>query len=438
MATLSALVVCFFLLVPLQWVGLGSTPLGDARLHQVATIGLGLLLLLRWPLRAYAPVLRTGAVFVLANLYMIAAIAGAQMYNDLGIAPPAQQLLYLVICAAFAVLFYRIASGQEAWGIPTLRFVGAAAGVSLVVGLGVAMTVNGINPATVMAQTIATADPAIFQKEVFKSAFAGFGLDEERVVGNLRHEMFGSVLLAMLVSTWAMRVGPEPTRAHILAHRTGLVIGVLVLTVSLSRSVLIAALVWPLLALMRTAGRGELSARQIALGMLSLAGLAGLVVSGLGAVIYNRFATDTTGYKSRVGSYADAFATLPDVWVTGGYATRNISSHNLVFDTLLRNGVFAALPAAVVAGVVVVAFVLLAAQVHRQPPWFVPVVGVLALPLIRMWTSGGGTVPPNEWVALAFVLGVLSWWRRVGWTDPPDHPAGTSISLGRATRELTS
>jgi len=414
--------------VPLQWVGLGSTPLGDARLHQVATIGLGLLLLLRWPLRAYAPVLRTGAVFVLANLYMIAAIAGAQMYNDLGIAPPAQQLLYLVICAAFAVLFCRIASGQEAWGIPTLRFVGAAAGLSLVVGLGVAMTVNGINPAAVMAQTIATADPSIFQKEVFKSAFAGFGLDEERVVGNLRHEMFGAVLLAMLVSTWAMRVGPEPTRAQIFAHRTGLVIGVLVLTVSLSRSVLIAALVWPLLALLRTALRGELSVRQIALIMLAAAGIGGLVVSGLGAVIFNRFTTDTTGYEARAGNYFDAFATIPDVWVTGGYATQGASSHNFVVDTLLRNGIFAALPAAVISGVVLVTFVLLAARVHREPAWFVPVVAVLALPLVRLWTSGGGTITPNGWVALAFVVGVVSWWRRFR-TRPPQqvsvaaHPA---------------
>jgi len=71
------------------------------------------------------------------------------------------------------------------------------------------------------------------------------------------------------------------------------------------------------------------------------------------------------------------------------------------------------LPAAVISGVVLVAFVLLAARVHREPAWFVPVVAVLAIPVVRLWTSGGGTIPPNEWVALAFVVGVVTWWRRV-------------------------
>jgi hypothetical protein len=274
------------------------------------------------------------------------------------------------------------------------------------------MAINGVNPGAILAQTIASGDPELFQKEVFKSAFAGFGLSEDIVQGNLRHEVFGAVLLAMLVSTWAMRVGSDPTKRQVAVYRAATITGIALLAISLSRSVIIAALILPLLAIIRSARRGELSTAQLVIFFGSAAAVGLLLVSGLGLVIVNRFLNDTTGYESRAGNYDRALAAVPDHWVTGGYDTSGVSSHNFLLDTLLRHGVFAFIPAVVIAGAVLLAFAMLAARLYRLPTFMVPVAAALALPLVRMGTSGGGLIPPVEWLALGFAAGVLTAWRR--------------------------
>lgn len=403
-------VVLFFVLLPLQWLALGGTPLGQARLHQVVILGLAALVAVQYPLRRYAPVLRTSAVFVLANVYMVATIAAVQVYNGLGVQPAAQQALYLFAFVALGGLFHQVATGRAPALLRTLRHCALVLTVSLLVGLAASMALNGINPAAVLAQTIATADPELFQKELYKSAFVGFGISEEEAQGNFRHEIFGSAVLAMLISTWAMRTGAAPTRGDRRAYSLGIALGVFLLVLSLSRSIIIAALVWPLLAVVRAARRAELSGRQIAIiygtGIL----LGGVLVSGLGVVIFNRFFTDTTGYEARAGNYFEALSVVPDVWATGGYDTSGTgaSSHNFVFDTLLRHGIFAAVPAAVIVVFLLVAFCVLAARLARMRPAMVPVVAALALPLVRLGTAGGGLIPPVEWVALAFVAGVVA------------------------------
>lgn len=404
-------VVVFFLLLPLQWVSLGGTPLGQARPHQVATLCLAVVILAQYPLHRYAPVLRSSAVFVVANLYMVGIIAAVQVYNGNGPQAAVQQLLYLVAFVALGGLFCRLAGGQDRPVLLTMRSAAAVLCISLLLGLSLAMVVNGVNPATVLGQTIATADPEVFQKEVFKSAFSGFGLDDEFVQGSLRHEIFGSVLLTMLISTWAMRAGSTPTRRHRRVYVAAMVLGTGLLTISLSRSVLIAALAWPLLVLFRSLRRGELLPRQIVIFYMAVCAAGGLIASGLGSVIVNRFLTDTTGYETRAGNYSDALSAVPDVWVTGGYDTSGQSSHNFVVDTFLRNGIMATIPAVVILAFLLVVFVLLMARLHRLPAELVPVVAALALPLVRLGTSGGGLIPPVEWVALAFVAGALTVWR---------------------------
>ena len=57
-------------------------------------------------------------------------------------------------------------------------------------------------------------DPEVFQKELFRTAFNGFGLDEATVRGNIRHEVFGAVLVAMYVASWAVHFRPLVTRAQ--------------------------------------------------------------------------------------------------------------------------------------------------------------------------------------------------------------------------------
>ncbi len=419
---MKAATILLFALLPLQWVGLGSTPLGQLRLHQVALFGFAAFVLTHYHLRTYAPVLRVAAVFVIANLYMAAAIAAVQFYQGGAAGAALQQLMYLAVFVAAGGLFYLLANGHEQHITQSLRLTGAVVCTSLIIGLSVAMLVNGVNPAGVLGRTIAAGDPEIFQKEVFKSAFAGFGLEDDRVAGNLRHEIFGFVLLSMLISTWAMRVGTRPARRQVAIYRAAMITGVVLLALSLSRSVLIAAAVWPLLVIVRSLRRAELSTRQVGILFASTAAVGALLLTGFGAVISNRFLTDTTGYESRANLYGEAFGALPDYWLLGGYSTVANSSHNFLLDTLLRNGIFAFLPALVIVATLLFAFVSLSLSLHRLPTALVPVVVALALPLVRAGTSGGGLIPPVEWLALGFVAGVVAAWRlpQRGAT-PPDR-----------------
>jgi hypothetical protein len=228
----------------------------------------------------------------------------------------------------------------------------------------------------------------------------------------------------MLISTWAMRVGVGPTRWQRRLYRLSMVLGVALLLLSMSRSVLLAALVWPLSAILRSLRRGELSGRQLAVVGAGVAAVGGLAISGFGTVIFNRFFIDTASYEGRAGHYSAGLQVVADHWVTGGYDTVGHSTHNIVFDTLLRNGVFAALPALLLVCLVAGTMLWLLARLDRLPPSMVPVTAALGLPLVRMLTIGGGEISPVGWLALGFVLGVLA-------TAGRAAPSPESVARGR-------
>ncbi len=420
--------IALFVLLPLQWFPFVTSPLGQTRLHQAAIFAFMLYVFARYSMRTYAPILRASAMFVIANLYFVGAVAAVSIYRGDGVGTAVQHLLYVLVFIAFAGFVYLVAAGREPSVLGVLRSAAVLVCVSLLVGLAAAMLVNGVNPLAIFGQSIASGDPEVIEKQLYRSAFAGFGLDEEDFKGNLRHEIYGSVLLSMLISTWAMRIGPAPSPRQRALYRGALIVGALLLALSFSRAVLVAAACWPLLLVWRSARRGELTPRQVAAVFVAAAAGAVLLVSGLGAVISNRFVADTDGYESRVGNYAIAFREIPEHWLTGGFDTIGVSSHNFVVDTWLREGVFAFVPAAVIVATVLIVSVSLAWHVDRLPLHLVPVVAALALPLVRMGTSGGGSIPPVQWLALAFVAGALAAWRRHDSGDP---------GLGQPTRGST-
>jgi hypothetical protein len=84
-----------------------------------------------------------------------------------------------------------------------------------------------------------------------------------------------------------------------------------------------------------------------------------------------------------------------------------VISHTFIVDSWLRSGVFTAIPAAVIVIVLLGLWIALLSRLTSEAEWLVPVAAALALPLVRLGTSGGGLIPPIEWIALAFVFGVL-------------------------------
>ncbi|GAA0987517.1 hypothetical protein ENKNEFLB_00780 [Nocardioides aquaticus] len=391
--------------LPLQW----FVVVRGIRLHLLALFVFLVFTLATHSSRAFQPVLRVAWAFVVANFALNVVWLGANGYHGLGLRPPVEQLVYLAVSVAVGAAVYRaLRSGGAVAG---LRWAALVASVSLVGALTVSMALNGVNAAAVFGQTIAAADPEILQKELYRAAFTGFGFEEDVVSGNLRHEVFGALLLAMTVS--AACVGVRPFRS-VVAHRLylgSMVLATALILLSLSRSVMIAFAVWPLLALLRAVLAMRLTPRLVGGIAVGAVATAVLAFTGVLSVLWVRFTQDTSSYQARDGLYQLAFDNIRANAVMGGVDTVSASSHNFVLDSWLRAGVFGAVAAAVVLVLLVGLFVSLAIRLHREPVWVLPAAIMLVLPLVRLMTAGGGQVPPVSWVGLGVAAGLLAYRR---------------------------
>ncbi len=402
-----------FAALPLQWFVVGSTPLGQGRVHQLAILAFTAAIFLRYRARAHQPVLSVSAPFVIANVCLLVIWVATSFYNGLAPFGPIQQALYLAAYVAFGTMIYRAAIGAERGLLDALRWAALCATAALVGGLTLSMLVNGVDPLQVLRETIATANPEILQRELFRTAFTGFGYDADAVRGNIRHEVFGAVLAAMYVSVWAARLHPLTSTAQRVVFNAAMVAGSVLLLVSMSRAVLVAAAAWPLLSFLRALLTGRLSGRQVGLAFVAAAAFLAAVISGFASVIWVRFTQDTASYEARDALLQQAYSNIADNFVTGGVETAGASSHNFILDTWLRSGVFGALAAMVIVIVLIGLWASLIARIGAEPIWMVPVIAALALPVARLVTAGGGLIPPIQWVLLGFVAGAMAYRREL-------------------------
>jgi len=423
-----------FAALPLQWFVVGSTPLGAGRVHQLAILAFAAAVFVRYRARAYQPVLAVSAPFVIANVCLFVIWVATSIYNGQAPFGPVQQALYLAVYVAFGTMIYRAAVGAEPGLLDALRWAAVCATVALVGGLTYSMLVNGVNPVQVIREAVASASPEILQRELFRTAFTGFGYDDEAVRGNIRHEVFGAVLAAMYVAVWAARLRPLTSTAQRFVFNAALVAGSLLLLISMSRAVLLAALAWPVLSFVRAVVTGRLSGRQVALAFAAVAGVLIALASGFAQVIYVRFTQDTSSYEARDVLLREAYANIADNFVTGGVETAGASSHNFVLDTWLRSGVFGAIAAAVIVLVLIGLWISLIARIGVEPVWMVPVIAALALPVVRLVTVGGGLIPPIQWVLLGFVAGAMAYRRELALRPEPE-PAELDPELAGADRQ---
>jgi hypothetical protein len=394
--------------LPLQWFAVVPTPTGVGRLHLLALGVVASAVAARFRPASHRTAMGLAWPFVLASLALYLYWALLSAYHAASTIGAVEQIVYLGACVLIATLVYHLATspGDE---LALLRWAAAAAGLSFVCFLSLSMLSNGVNPALVLTRSIAAADPEIIQKELFRSSFAGYGFDAESVSGNLRHEMFAAVLLAMYVSSWASRLQPVRSGARLLAYRCSMGLCVALLALSMSRAVLIAAAAWPAVAAWRSFRRGGMSPRQVV--ALCAVAVIGILVwfSGFAAVVWDRFTDDTSSYEARQALYGSAFQGIREHFLTGGIDPAGESSHNFVLDAWLRAGVLAALLAAVALLTLAAAWAYWLSRLHRDPEWMVPVVAAFALPLDRMLTAGGGLITPVGWVTLGFVVGASAY-----------------------------
>jgi hypothetical protein len=401
-----ALLVLFAAL-PLQWyVVPGPGPVSQ-RLHLVVLVLFTMLVLARFRGSAFVPVLSMTWSFVVANVALVMVWCATAFYHSESVRSPLEEGILIVVFLAVATVIHRGCVDPSSGVLQHARWAAAVAAVSLLLALAASLAVNGVNPAAAFGRMLATGDTRILGHEVFKSAFAGFGFDATTARANMRHEAFGAVLVAMYVSMTAVRLYPLSSARARNAYRASIVLATLMILLSLSRSVTIAAAAIPVLAVVRTLRSGRLSTRQIALAGAMAAGAAVLVVLGVSRILWDRFTQDTSSYQARDVLLHQAVSNIGEHALTGGVSTVGGSSHNLVLDSWLRSGLFGAAFAAFILLLVVGVWFVLVVGLPRAPDWMFPVTAALALPVIRMLTAGGGLIPPVEWVCLAVVAGFL-------------------------------
>lgn len=391
--------------LPLQWFVVGA----GLRLHMAAILLVAAVVLATHRGHLASRVVRLTEPFVIANFALTVIWVFANRYHGFGVRQPAEQMLLLAAFVAVGVAVLAILRDPDRRGVELLRWSTWVCMVSLVVAMTFSMAANGVNAADVFARTITSADPEILQRELFRSAFGGFGLAEESVMGNIRHEVFGALLMALCVSSACRLLRPFATRLQSATYLLGQGLAVLLLLLSMSRSVILALAIWPLLGLLRQLLVGRVTPRGAGAGIL-LIGTGGLLAAvGVLQVLWVRFTQDTGSYEARDNLLQQAYDSLGRSMATGGVSTKSASSHNFVIDTWLRAGIVASLAALIVVVIVCGLFIALAFTLPQEPSWMLPVTAMLALPVVRLFTAGGGLIPPVQWIALGVAAGFLAY-----------------------------
>jgi hypothetical protein len=399
----------FFACLPLQWYLVPGLPPGAQRVHVLAIIlftGFGLA---RYRAHVFVPVIRVALPVLVLLAVFVAVWIGTSLYHSMPLNSALQEAVQIVTLVVMGTVVYRAAAYPSTRVLEAARWAAAAAGVVLLLALSLSMLSNGINPAATFAQTIAQADPEVLQKQLFKSAFAGFGIGAEEVQGNIRHEVMGALLTAMCLSSAAARLRPFASPRAARLYRISMGLGAALLLVSMSRSVMLAASIWVVLAVVTQARRFGVTKRQLATVSVSLLVLLVLLVTGFASVIYVRFTQDTASYEGRDRLLGEAIATIPHHLWTGGIDPAGSSSHMFIFDSALRAGILGGLVAVTIVVLVVTLFLQLTRRLPTEPAWMLPVTATLALPMVRFFTAGGGLIPPGEYVALGIVAGFLTY-----------------------------
>ena len=393
--------------LPLQWFLLAESPAGDIRLHQFAAVVLTAVIVLRFGLPRLERGVRGAQLFIVANLYMLILWVALNVFNGLAMAQPIKQGTFLATFIALTALFYFAVREADNALIDTLRWTATVCVGVLIAAFGYSMLSNGVNPIDVLQRSIEAGDPNILQKELFRSSFIGFGYDAEEARGNLRHEVFGGLLFTMYVSSWANARRPLTIHRQRNIYRAAMVAGSLLLLISLSRSVLVAAAIWPLVSFLRALLTGRVSPRQQLAMVGGVIGVAVVAVTGFLEVLWTRFTEETKSYSVREDLIGLALQRISENFWTGGVATERTSSHNFVLDMWQRGGIFVGLPAVFIFLFISFLWLRLLLRTRTIPADQLTLVAAMALPCVRLVTQGGGSLQIVEWVTLAFVIGVL-------------------------------
>ena len=395
--------------IPLQWFVLATSGLGTLQVHEAALFLFSAAILYVYGAHGLAPITAKYRVFLLANLFMYFTWITVAVANGRPVVDPVQQLIYLVVMVAIATFFYRAASSSRLVIASALRWAAPLTLLSLLFAFYYSMSRNGVDGISVLRAGIESADPSVLEFGLYRKTFVGFGYDAETVRSNFRHEIFAGLLVSMLISSWAVTLVPFTTALPRLIYRLSMVGATLAIILSLSRSITLAALVWPLLIGVRAVVTGRVRAREQLMGISVVVGIFALSLTGVLALLQQRVTAQTDSYTGRQTKLEIVLTRIEGALFSGpGVNAEGDSPHNFVLDAWQEAGILVAIPAVVVAFFLLFLWLDLLRQIGSLSAELVAVAAALTLPLVRLVTQGGGLMTIVEWTALAFVMGVLA------------------------------
>lgn len=388
-------VLVFLATLPLQFESLGEFSFGEFRYFHLGAVAM-VLLNLRG-MRAIPAVLGELWTVVVAMLTLtIIAVVSALSYGGSGV-QPVQHLIYCAVGIAF-LLTLRDALRDDS-GRALLIWASPVTVVVTLVELVLRVAENGLDLATVLRATFVDLDPNVLIYGVFRQ-----GTDTGEVVqpANIRHEIMGAVVVAVLVTLLAEH---RRRYARVVAAAATVAGGALVI-MSLSRSVLLPLMIVAL-------GAGIRVWLKLVLSKTALVGVVALVLAApfVGSLLYERFVDETGSYEERLGAFSYSTDELLLRILAGGPPLERVedSTHTLVFDVLFQAGWLAGL-AAVVVVVVFAKYTLAAYSRYFRSGSVVELVAFAAgtLLIVRAFTIGGGYLHQVGWVEFGIVLALAA------------------------------
>ncbi|MGI8702673.1 MAG: hypothetical protein ACR2JU_15990 [Nocardioidaceae bacterium] len=438
MRRLAILVLLMLALLPLRWFAVVSTPVGTLFLHELGLLLFSVLAVVTLTPRALAVAVGSTGFLTAAMAAGFAVWSAACLFHAVSPGSAIKQWAYLgsfVLVVAAVVCF---AESKDPSAIRILRWVGVTTTLMLLAALELALRINHVDALHVLSTAVTSGDPSAIEAQLFRPAFVGFGYSEADTVSQLRHEVVAGLLVSLFVASWAQHRVPFARRSARWLSQSAVVVASLLIVLSLSRSVQIAAISWPLLAGLRVVLVGRVTRRQLVTAAIGAVVVVGVSASGFIGVILQRITQDSSSYNERGAKLSAAVDTIRQYPWSGGHYDDTISSHNFVLDAWLRGGV--AMAALMLAALLFVLWRLAAnvAVLASAPVELVPVTAAFMLPLVRMFTIGAGLMTPPEWVCLAFALAATTVYlrevRRRGravQSHPTDLSAGSRALVPR-------
>jgi len=396
-----------------QWFGLAGASSLSLKWFHLAALGLVALVLVTPDLAARLEVVthRWGPFWIAVIVYLAAVLVTHVIRPEpfLPLAIFARQALYagagLVLAVAAVSLPTRRA--RRPLGLAAL-----ASATVAIVALFEPLIRRGINPVTVLIDGLLGGSPDVVVFGLFRASFASAGgLADEAVRANLRHGLASALALSIFLTAL---VRADLPRWYRRVADVGIAFAGVLLAITLSRSVILAVVIWLAVVTARPAFRQRGSLWRWSLPAILVASVAVLALSPLGQVFEERFLTNEGSASEREANVTGALEHVDEYLLGANGVDVEASPHNVVLDALLAGGVVGALAALVFFGLLAAALVRLTAQyLAGSTAWHLPVshaatIGIGLIPLVRFLTAGGGMLSFGEWAAAGAFLALVA------------------------------